>query len=193
LVKNIVKIITLVPDRRRLRARLPAGSSGRARCCRDRRHRSRKLCRRQSRARSGVDLIKQFRLRLVDKTLKGLHKWQVGKYRFRQLFSASTSKVLIHHCQANTGLYFFEWYWIPLSKFWIVIFLLPIFSKSTAPWLGTENRTDVAFCFVPGAGHHYHSGAGCTGTPFLEFNFIHVNALLGCRGPFLTLPLAPRG
>jgi hypothetical protein len=29
------------------------------------------------------------------------------------------------------------------------------------------------FVFMPGAGHHHQSGAGCTGTPFLECNFIH--------------------
>jgi hypothetical protein len=38
----------------------------------------------------------------------------------------------------------------------------------------------VAFCFVPGAEHHYQSGAGCTGPPFLECNFIHIHAL--CQG-----------
>jgi hypothetical protein len=41
------------------------------------------------------------------------------------------------------------------------------------------NKTDVAFCFMPGAEHHYQSGAGCTGTPFLECNFIHAQVLVG--------------
>jgi hypothetical protein len=32
---------------------------------------------------------------------------------------------------------------------------------------------------MPGARHHYQSGAGCTGTPFIECTFIHVHALFG--------------
>jgi hypothetical protein len=62
------------------------------------------------------------------------------------------------------------------SIFWFV--LLPIFSESTGPWLGTASQTDVAFCSMPVVGHHYQSGAGCTGTPFLECNVIHVQASL---------------
>jgi hypothetical protein len=41
---------------------------------------------------------------------------------------------------------------------------LPIFSESTAPWLGTASWTDVAFYLMPGAGHHYQSDTICTGT-----------------------------
>jgi hypothetical protein len=32
---------------------------------------------------------------------------------------------------------------------------------------------------MPVAGHYYQSGAGGTGAPFLECNFIHVHAALG--------------
>jgi hypothetical protein len=39
--------------------------------------------------------------------------------------------------------------------------------------------TDVAFYFMPGAEHHYKSGVGCTGTPFIECIFIPVRMLLG--------------
>jgi hypothetical protein len=37
---------------------------------------------------------------------------------------------------------------------------MTFFSELTAPWLETASRTDVAFCFIPGAGLHYQSGAG---------------------------------
>jgi hypothetical protein len=57
--------------------------------------------------------------------------------------------------------------------------LLPILSESTAPWLEAASQTDVAFCFMPGARDDYQSGAGCTGTPFLECNFIHVHMSSG--------------
>jgi hypothetical protein len=53
----------------------------------------------------------------------------------------------------------------PKAKVTLALFLLPIFSNSTAPFLGTASRTDVAFYGMPGARHHYQSGAG---TPFLE-------------------------
>jgi hypothetical protein len=56
------------------------------------------------------------------------------------------------------------------------LLLLPNFSDSTAPWIGTVSRTDAAFSFRPGVVHHYQIGAVCTGTPSLEYNFIHVLA-----------------
>jgi hypothetical protein len=57
-------------------------------------------------------------------------------------------------------------------------FLAPIFAKSTAPWLATASWTDVAFCLIPGAGLHYLlGGAGCTGTPCIEYNFIYAHEL----------------
>jgi hypothetical protein len=36
----------------------------------------------------------------------------------------------------------------------IIFFWLPIISESTAPPLGAASRTDAAFYFMPGAGHH---------------------------------------
>jgi hypothetical protein len=51
--------------------------------------------------------------------------------------------------------------------------VLQVFSGSTAPWLGTGSRTDVAF-FNARSWTPLSSGAGCTGTPFVECNFTYV-------------------
>jgi hypothetical protein len=53
--------------------------------------------------------------------------------------------------------------------------MLPIFSESTAPGLGTASQTDMAFNFMPGAGHNHQSAAGCTSTQFIEYNFTHAH------------------
>jgi hypothetical protein len=68
--------------------------------------------------------------------------------------------------------------------------MLPIFSESTAPGLGTASQTDMAFNFMPGAGHNHQSAAGCTSTQFIEYNFTHAHKKSLLR-PILTSTFLP--